>query len=198
MTAGRRVCAWVPTPNPPTAEAAERCQAAGHYNAVRRPRVAQWAREQTPVARQETAGAMEQLTVLRSLPSRARARLLGPILRLLASAGVTPNTLSVSGLLGNILAGLLVARGELPVGGAVMLLASGLDLLDGALARETGRVSRFGALLDSTLDRLSEAAVLFGVLLQALNRGHDEQAVLACAHRIALAVNHDRFAPRPR
>jgi CDP-diacylglycerol---glycerol-3-phosphate 3-phosphatidyltransferase len=54
-------------------------------------------------------------------------------------------------------------------------------MLDGALARMTGKASRFGALLDSVFDRLSEAAVLFGVLLYALDRGHDDQAALAFA-----------------
>src|SRR3712207_292378 len=46
-----------------------------------------------------------------------------------------------------------------------MLAGSGLDLLDGALARATGRTTRFGAIFDAVLDRYSEAAVLFGLLL---------------------------------
>jgi CDP-diacylglycerol--glycerol-3-phosphate 3-phosphatidyltransferase len=118
------------------------------------------------------------MTSVRLLPSRAPAAVLDPIVRALASAGVTPNMISVTGLVGNGIAGLLVARGELAAGGIVMLLASALDMLDGALARMTGKASRFGALLDSTFDRISEAAVLFGVLLYALDRGQDEQAAL--------------------
>jgi CDP-diacylglycerol--glycerol-3-phosphate 3-phosphatidyltransferase len=87
--------------------------------------------------------------------------------------------LSVAGLLGNGVAGLLVARGDLVAAGILMLIASGLDMLDGALARATGKAGPVGALLDSTFDRVSEAAVLFGVLWYALDRGHDEQAALA-------------------
>lgn len=48
--------------------------------------------------------------------------------------------------------------------GVLVLVAGFLDMLDGALARGTGRVTRFGAVLDSTLDRLSEAALLLGIL----------------------------------
>jgi CDP-diacylglycerol--glycerol-3-phosphate 3-phosphatidyltransferase len=118
------------------------------------------------------------MTSVRLLPSRAPAAVLDPIVRALAAGGVTPNMISVAGLFGNGIAGLLVARGELVAGGIVMLLASALDMLDGALARMTGKASRFGALLDSTFDRISEAAVLFGVLLYALDRGQDEQAAL--------------------
>ncbi len=87
--------------------------------------------------------------------------------------------LSVAGLLGNGTAGVLVARGDLVAGGIVMLLSSGLDMLDGALARATGKAGPVGALVDSTFDRVSEAAVLFGVLWYALDRGEDEQAALA-------------------
>ncbi len=121
---------------------------------------------------------MARVTSMRLLPSRAPAAVLDPIVHALAALGVTPNMLSVAGLLGNAVAGLLIAQGELVAGGIVMLLASALDMLDGALARMTGKASRFGALLDSTFDRLSEAVVLFGVLLYTLDRGHDEQAAL--------------------
>jgi len=120
-----------------------------------------------------------RLTSMRLLPSRAPASVLGPIVAALASVGVSPNMLSVVGLLGNGVAGVLVARGDLVAAGVVMLLASGLDMLDGALARATGKAGPVGALLDSTFDRVSEAAVLFGVLWYALDRGDDQQAALA-------------------
>ncbi|MGE0134427.1 MAG: CDP-alcohol phosphatidyltransferase family protein [Dehalococcoidia bacterium] len=122
---------------------------------------------------------MARLTSMRLLPSRAPAGVLAPIVAALAGAGVTPNMLSVAGLLGNGAAGVLVARGDLVAAGIVMLLASGLDMLDGALARATGKAGPVGALIDSTFDRVSEAAVLFGVLWYALDRGHDDQAALA-------------------
>lgn len=122
---------------------------------------------------------MARLTSMRLLPSRAPAAVLSPMVGFLAAVGVTPNMLSVVGLLGNGAAGALVARGDLAAAGVVMLLASGLDMLDGALARSTGKAGPVGALIDSTFDRVSEAAVLFGVLLYALDRGEDMQAALA-------------------
>jgi CDP-diacylglycerol--glycerol-3-phosphate 3-phosphatidyltransferase len=113
------------------------------------------------------------------LPRRAPAVLVDPVVRGLAAAGVSPAALTTLGLLGNVVAAVFVARGELLIGGVLVLVASALDLLDGALARATGRASRFGALFDSTLDRVSEAAVLFGILWYALDRGDREQALLA-------------------
>jgi len=122
---------------------------------------------------------MARVTSMKLLPSRPPASVIVPIVTALARAGVTPNMLSVAGLLGNGAAGILVARGDLVTAGILMLLASALDMLDGALARATGKAGPVGALLDSTFDRVSEAAVLFGVLWYALDRGDDEQAALA-------------------
>jgi CDP-diacylglycerol--glycerol-3-phosphate 3-phosphatidyltransferase len=62
-----------------------------------------------------------------------------------------------------------------------MILASGLDMFDGAVARSTGRVSKFGGLLDSIVDRISEAAVLTGLLAHFLRESDDTGALLAVA-----------------
>jgi CDP-diacylglycerol--glycerol-3-phosphate 3-phosphatidyltransferase len=113
------------------------------------------------------------------LPSRAPAAVLSPIVGALAAARVTPNMLTIAGFLGNVAAAVLVANGQLLVGGIVVLLFSALDMLDGALARATGRATPFGALFDSVLDRLSEAAVLGGILVYELDRGNQEETVLA-------------------
>lgn len=112
------------------------------------------------------------------LPDHAPARLVEPPVRLLASLGVTPNMVSVAGLSGNAVAAVLIARGDLLAGGIVMLLASALDALDGALARSTEQATAFGAVLDATLDRLSEAAVLFGLLWYELDAGNSEESLL--------------------
>ena len=121
------------------------------------------------------------LVRLQILPGRAPARLVEPLVRPLAALGVSPHAISLVGLGGNLVAAVLVARGDLLAGGVVMLVASALDSLDGALARLTGRASRVGALLDSTFDRLSEAAVLGGVLYYQSGLGHREEAMLAFA-----------------
>ena len=115
----------------------------------------------------------------RLLPSRVPAVILDPIVRLLIALRITPNVITVVGFLGAVGAAALIATGELLIGGVVLLLAGALDLFDGALARATGRAGPVGALLDSTLDRASEAAVLFGVLLYQLDRGNNEEAALA-------------------
>ncbi|MEE9199680.1 MAG: CDP-alcohol phosphatidyltransferase family protein [Dehalococcoidia bacterium] len=88
-----------------------------------------------------------------------------PLAHLLAATGLSPNQVTVAGGLLNLGAGLAISRGYLTAGGVLVLAAGVLDLLDGALARVTGRKTKFGAVLDSTMDRLSEAAVLFGLLV---------------------------------
>ncbi len=61
-----------------------------------------------------------------------------------------------------------------------MLVFSALDLLDGALARKTGTVTKFGAVFDSVLDRLSEAAVLGGLLFHYTQTGGHTQEIVLC------------------
>ncbi|MQC18402.1 MAG: CDP-alcohol phosphatidyltransferase family protein [Chloroflexi bacterium] len=112
------------------------------------------------------------------LPRRAAAAVLTPIVRALAAVGVTPTMITTVGFLGNVLAGWFVIEGWLLAAGAAVLFFSALDMLDGALARHTGTASRFGALYDSTLDRLSEAAVLFGVFWYQMDLGNREESLL--------------------
>jgi CDP-diacylglycerol--glycerol-3-phosphate 3-phosphatidyltransferase len=118
---------------------------------------------------------------VRLFPRRAPARLLDPMIRGLAATGVTPNAISAAGFLGNVIAAVLVASGALAAGGVVVLFASALDMLDGGLARATGRATPFGGVLDSTLDRLSEAVVLFGISWYAIERGLRTEVLLAFA-----------------
>jgi CDP-diacylglycerol--glycerol-3-phosphate 3-phosphatidyltransferase len=117
----------------------------------------------------------------RLLAGRAPALLLDPVVRVLVAAGISPAMVTTAGLIGNLIAAVLIGRGELVAGGIVMLVASGLDMFDGALARATGRVTPFGAVLDATFDRISEAAVLFGVLVYELDLGNREEALLVFA-----------------
>jgi len=65
----------------------------------------------------------------------------------------------------NVVIAWLLSDGHLLLGGLLIPVAGAFDLLDGAVARVTGRITRFGALLDSTLDRYSEAVLLFGLLV---------------------------------
>ena len=92
---------------------------------------------------------------------------LDPLSRLLARLGVQPNLLSMTGLFAATAAGALVAADYISYGGWLFLFSGPFDALDGALARTAGLESRFGAFLDSFIDRYSEAVVLFGILCWA-------------------------------
>ncbi len=92
------------------------------------------------------------------------------LVNILKKTKLTPNALTLIGLLGSFVAAALVAWEYFLLGGIIVLLAAAFDLFDGPLARITGRVSKFGALLDSVSDRLSEAAVLLGILIVYLQQ----------------------------
>lgn len=96
-----------------------------------------------------------------------------PVARLLARTGVTPNALTVIGLVLSIAAAALLGLGHLFAGGVALLVAGLFDMLDGALARVSGRVTRFGALLDSTVDRVAEAVVFLGLAWYFLKRSEE-------------------------
>jgi CDP-diacylglycerol--glycerol-3-phosphate 3-phosphatidyltransferase len=78
---------------------------------------------------------------------------------------LTPNSITIVGLLLNVGVAAVIASGNLVLGGVFVLLAGAFDALDGAVARATGKTSQFGSFLDSTLDRYSEAVVFAGVLI---------------------------------
>lgn len=82
--------------------------------------------------------------------------------------GLTPNALTAIGLVLNLLVAAVIASGRLQAGGALLLIASGFDMLDGAVARASGTVTKFGGFLDSTIDRYSESVVYGGVLVYLL------------------------------
>ncbi|HVG00661.1 MAG TPA: CDP-alcohol phosphatidyltransferase family protein [Chloroflexia bacterium] len=85
--------------------------------------------------------------------------------RVFVKTPITPNMLTLFGLVLNGIVALLLATGHLVAGGVMMIFAGLFDMLDGALAKITERVSDFGAFLDSVVDRYSEAIVLLGLLL---------------------------------
>ncbi|MDO8715509.1 MAG: CDP-alcohol phosphatidyltransferase family protein [Dehalococcoidales bacterium] len=93
-----------------------------------------------------------------------------PVVRILAKTRMTPNDLTWLGFGLTLGAVALVVSGHLLAAGFMVLLSSFFDMLDGALARGTNQVTRFGAILDSTLDRMSEAGLFLGILVfYALN-----------------------------
>lgn len=94
---------------------------------------------------------------------RAVRAALDPLARAMAGAGLRPDHLTVLGLLFSMAAGLGFALGHFRTGAAFATASGICDILDGQLARTLGRHSKFGAFLDSTLDRLAEAAILAGI-----------------------------------
>jgi len=90
------------------------------------------------------------------------------IMRPLARLGITPNTLTVLGLLLSFVTAGVIAQGFLFVGGLLVLFAGIFDMFDGAMARARNAATTFGAFFDSTLDRYSESIILFGLLIYAL------------------------------
>ena len=84
--------------------------------------------------------------------------------RLLARAHISPNTVTWAGFVITLGAAALIITDYLFAAGFVVLISGFFDMLDGALARSTGKITRFGGILDSTIDRMSESALLLGVL----------------------------------
>jgi len=104
-----------------------------------------------------------------------RARLGGlvePIAAFLNRLGLAPNTITILGLTGNTLGAFFLARGQFLIGGLLVLLMGPVDALDGAMARQRGEATEFGAFVDSVTDRYSEL-LIFGALL-AYYAMHDE------------------------
>lgn len=94
---------------------------------------------------------------------RSARRGIRPLVRILDRLGVNPLGVSAAGLLVTALSGAVVAAGHLFWGAVVFLVGSGLDMLDGDLARLQGTVSPRGAFLDSCFDRLGEAFLFCGL-----------------------------------
>src|ERR1700685_780692 len=92
-------------------------------------------------------------------------RIIDGIVSALALSRVHPNVLTFIGLLINIWAAFLFAAGKFRWAGVVLIGAGLFDMVDGRVARETNRVTRFGGFFDSVLDRYSDLAVLVGLLV---------------------------------
>lgn len=98
--------------------------------------------------------------------TRFEAWIRGQAERLMSVLGripVTPNQITVVGVALTFVAAVLAALGYLRLAGVVLIFAGTFDILDGALARSSGRSYPYGAFLDSTLDRYSEGAIYIGL-----------------------------------
>jgi CDP-diacylglycerol--glycerol-3-phosphate 3-phosphatidyltransferase len=105
-------------------------------------------------------------------------RITEPIVGILSKSGITPNALTLINLALNIAAAYVIATGHFLLGGVLILVAGLFDILDGALARFTKQTTKFGAILDSVADRISEAAILCGLLIWYIPQGASLEIIL--------------------
>ena len=102
---------------------------------------------------------------LAELRANLALRITNPVIGILGKSGIKPDALTFTGLAINIGAAYVIATGHFPLGGILILVAGLFDLLDGALARFAKKTTKFGAILDSAVDRISEAAIFCGLLV---------------------------------
>jgi CDP-diacylglycerol--glycerol-3-phosphate 3-phosphatidyltransferase len=101
----------------------------------------------------------------KNLKPRALA-IIRPLTNAFIRSGIHPNALTMVGLLVSCWAAWIYADGSLVWAGAVLMLAGLFDVLDGAVAREGHRITKFGAFLDSNIDRYAEIVVFLGILVR--------------------------------
>lgn len=99
-------------------------------------------------------------------------QILSPAMReRLIESRLTPNKITMVGLLGNIAAAILITQGQWVLAGVSFALGSCMDLLDGKYSRMSGKATLFGAFLDSTLDRIEEGIVLTAIAAEFATQG---------------------------
>ena len=119
--------------------------------------------------------------------------LLRPVAQTLARSDISPNHVTVAGLVVNLIAAWLITRGDFFFAGVMYLLGGGFDLLDGMLARATNKVTAVGAYLDSTLDRISEGVIFAAIAYVFAREGHAVDAgVVLLALLGSLLVSYTR------
>ena len=118
---------------------------------------------------------MKNLAELRRIAARWITE---PLNTVLVKSRLKPNALTWIALTVSIIAAGAIATNKLLIGGFLVLLSGLFDILDGALARLTNQATRFGALLDSTFDRISDAIVFLGLLALYIRSGDTLEVVL--------------------
>ncbi|MFC1952714.1 CDP-alcohol phosphatidyltransferase family protein [Chloroflexota bacterium] len=119
-----------------------------------------------------------RLSEFRKTASKCLTQLL---VRLLARTSITPNIITWFGFLLSLCGAALIITNYIVAAGIIVLIGGFFDMLDGALARTTGRVTSFGGILDSTLDRVSEAVILMGIIVLYTKNGFIPGIFLASA-----------------
>lgn len=119
-----------------------------------------------------------------TLTDRARIAfkgILDPLATLLNRMGLMPNTMTILGLVGNVIGAFLIAQGYLTAGGILVLLMGPVDALDGTMARLRGMAGNFGAFVNSVTDRYSELVIFAGLLYYFIQQNNQTAILLVYA-----------------
>ncbi len=119
-------------------------------------------------------------------------RILRPVTKALALWHVAPNAVTFTGFTFSVVGAFFFSRGRFTAGGIMLLLSGFLDMIDGELSRRENRVTRFGAFLDSTLDRAGESAVFTGIALHLVGLDVRYAALAMVALAGSLLVSYTR------
>ena len=101
-----------------------------------------------------------------------------PTARFLNNIGLTPNSMTIIGLIGNMIGAWFLSQGNMVMGGVFILICPPFDALDGTMARLRGEVTEFGAFVDSVSDRYSELFIIGGLLYHYSTHGNQLLTVL--------------------
>jgi CDP-diacylglycerol--glycerol-3-phosphate 3-phosphatidyltransferase len=125
----------------------------------------------------------ETIPEKKTLTDVLRARtvfIVDPVVKVLARRGISPNTLTIVGMLAHFVIAWLIVQGQMQWAGVAIFFVAPLDALDGALARKLGaQTNKFGAFLDSTLDRLAEIILFAGFIFYYGRTGQESLTVAA-------------------
>ncbi len=131
--------------------------------------------------------------MLSELVRKHSKRFLEPLARLISRLNISPNVITVIGFLLMVGVAFVLANGYFLLAGVLITGFAIFDAIDGTLARMMGRTSRFGAFLDSTLDRLSEAVIFLGMFIYFMQQGNQLELILIYATVVgSLMVSYAR------
>lgn len=120
-------------------------------------------------------------------------KFLEPLARFISATGVSPNVITLTGFLLMVGVAFVIGWGYLVLGGILITAVAIFDAIDGTLARMMGRTSRFGAFLDSTLDRFSEAVIFLGLFIYFMGQNQQLELILIYATVVgSLMVSYAR------
>jgi len=108
-------------------------------------------------------------------------QIVAPIIVLFSKAGLTPNAVTWIGLVITCFGAFFIVKGNFLLAALIILIGSIFDMLDGVLARKTGKKTKFGGFLDSTVDRIAEGAMYLAVLVYYVDINYKYGIILAYA-----------------